>query len=94
MQVLEGDKNNVAEIYAKIEGDTRHKKLDVLRSEHITERNFPDWSMGFTNLRRWDLVNHEGFVPFLDKDFRSPFFKEHSIEAHALLLYFKNDPQT
>ena len=90
MQVLEGDEADVMEIFADIEIDRRHKSVDVLRTEYIRHRDFPDWTMGFENIDTLDVSTVPGFTRFLERDFRSEYFSEHSVEAHAMLLAFKD----
>ena len=94
MQVLEGDEADVMKIFADIERDLRHKKVDVLRAEYIQYRNFPDWTMGFRNVDKIDLSTVPGFTRFLEHDFNSKYFCEDSVEAHRMLLAFKDVPET
>ena len=47
LQVLEGEPTIVRALVARIEADRRHKRFLTLAVRDITERNFPDWSMGF-----------------------------------------------
>ncbi|MGI9285928.1 MAG: BLUF domain-containing protein [Pseudomonadales bacterium] len=89
MQVLEGDEDQVNEIYLAIQNDWRHKNVDTLRAEQIERRNFPDWSMGFRNIDTLESVNEPGLTRLLDKGFKADFFRENYVEAHALLLAFK-----
>lgn len=89
MQVLEGEESSVKEIFHDIEKDLRHKSVDVLRAEYIQHRDFPDWTMGFANIDKLDPSSLPGFTRFLELDFRSDYFSQHSVEAHAMLLAFK-----
>jgi len=90
MQVLEGDEENVMEIFADIRKDIRHHSIDVLRSEYIRHRDFPDWAMGFTDVDVLDGETIPGFTRFLEHDFDSEYFSEDSVEAHAMLMAFKD----
>ncbi len=92
MQVLEGDEAKVMKIFASIERDSRHKNVDVLRAEYIQYRDFPDWSMGFTNVDKLDPATLPGYTPFLEQDFRAAYFSEDTVEAHRMLLAFKESP--
>lgn len=94
MQVLEGDEADVMKIFADIENDTRHKSVDVLRTEYIQHRDFPDWTMGFRHVDKIGLSTMPGFTRFLEHDFKSEYFSEDSVEAHAMLLAFKETPET
>ena len=46
IQALEGPKAAIAEVYARIVADFRHRLVIELYRATIAERNFPDWSMG------------------------------------------------
>ncbi len=50
LQVLEGPKDAVLELLAKIQKDIRHIGLRVLIQQEIAERLFADWFMGFERL--------------------------------------------
>ncbi|WP_022951283.1 BLUF domain-containing protein [Leucothrix mucor] len=73
IQVLEGDKEAVEEVYNIIVKDPRNNGHVKLIEEEITERDFPDWSMGFKNLESCSPDELEGFHDAfggrLDKDF-------------------------
>lgn len=63
-QVLEGPLEAVTGIYARIEQDDRHSKVLKLIQEPITERAFPDWSMGMARVSREDLASIPGLNDF------------------------------
>ena len=94
MQVLEGEEATVMKAFADIQKDNRHKSVDTLRSEYIQYRDFPDWTMGFLNVDNLDVSAVPGFTRFMEHDFRSEYFAEDSVEAHAMLLAFKGVPPT
>ena len=56
LQVLEGDKSAVMELYAKITSDTRVTKPLVLIQRMTSEREFPKWSMGYKNADETDAA--------------------------------------
>ena len=92
MQVLEGDEGKVMKIFASIERDTRHKNIDVLRAEYIQCRDFPDWSMGYRNVDKPDPITLPGYTPFLEAEFTAEYFSADTVEAHRMLLAFKDSP--
>jgi hypothetical protein len=47
MQLLEGPKAEVDEIYARIVKDQRHSGVTRILAEWTTERAFPNWSMNY-----------------------------------------------
>jgi len=51
LQCLEGDKKNVITIFEKIKKDHRHTEVYELIDEDAEERYFPDWSMGYKNIK-------------------------------------------
>jgi hypothetical protein len=55
LQVLEGPDDGVRERMAVIARDPRHAEVLVLLEEGLSERRFPDWTMGF--------VPHESTPP-------------------------------
>jgi len=51
MQVLEGSKEDVEEVFSMIQKDDRHHNLIVLESSSQSSRNFESWQMGFRALQ-------------------------------------------
>ena len=47
-QVLEGTTEMVGRTFERLQCDERHRNVTVLQSGLITARDFPDWSMAFT----------------------------------------------
>jgi Sensors of blue-light using FAD len=47
LQALEGSRESVNDLYAKLTKDPRHYNLVLLKMEYITERRWSEWSMGF-----------------------------------------------
>ncbi len=46
-QVLEGDKNDVINLYETIAADKKHSGILVLMQRETDRREFPDWYMGY-----------------------------------------------
>lgn len=46
IQVLEGGRDEVCDLYNTIVRDTRHRNVRILSYEEISERRFGAWSMG------------------------------------------------
>ena len=90
LQVLEGEEANVMQIFRSVEVDERHEKVDLLRAEYIQHRDFPDWTMGFRNINKLDPSKVPGFTRILEHDFRAEYFAEESVDAHAVLLTFRD----
>jgi hypothetical protein len=52
LQVLEGGRSAVNQIYRHIVTDPRHTEVELLCYEEIVERRFAAWAMGQVNLAR------------------------------------------
>ena len=50
IQVLEGNKAQLDTVYHRIEQDSRHKNIERVLNRPITQRLFPDCSMGYETL--------------------------------------------
>lgn len=61
IQVLEGDKEVVRELYDKISIDNRHAYLHKMLEGTLNQRNFPDWSMGFKGLTSAEFRELNGY---------------------------------
>jgi hypothetical protein len=47
LQVLEGEREAVSEVFCHIAKDSRHRRVQLLESVAVDERQFASWSMGF-----------------------------------------------
>ncbi|MAT99488.1 MAG: hypothetical protein CL608_20290 [Anaerolineaceae bacterium] len=90
IQVIEGENEEVLQLYENIKADPRHKDVTLLTQDPITTRQFPDWSMGFRNLDKMTEEELAGYSDFLDNDFSPAFFKDKPTRAYILLLSFKD----
>jgi hypothetical protein len=71
LQVLEGPRPAVNLTYQRIAQDSRHKRLELLSYEHITQRQYGNWSMALVDLSASDpmvLMNHTDFDPYAAND--------------------------
>jgi len=66
VQVLEGPHAEVADLYARIAHDPRHKHAFVLHEGPAEGRMFPDWRMGFAAAQTQDLRTVTGYFPLID----------------------------
>jgi hypothetical protein len=67
MQVLEGPEWSVDDRYSAIQRDPRHRDVQSLAREEITDRRFNSWSMAFGNPSSIELRDEPGLSPFLDR---------------------------
>lgn len=68
LQVLEGGRETVSELYGHIQRDARHKDVVLLHFEEIEERRFGGWTMGEVNMTRINasILLKYGETPVLD----------------------------
>ena len=89
LQVLEGDREKVHSLYQKIAEDPRHAKVVGLFEGACNQRDFPDWSMGFHDLRSAEAMNIPGSNHFLDTSLTAADFSSDASRAKKLVLRFK-----
>lgn len=63
-QILEGPREAVEPLYAKIGADKRHSRIAKLILEPIEARNFANWSMGHASVPVHKLSEIEGLNDF------------------------------
>jgi len=52
LQLLEGGREQVNALFARIQRDTRHTDVTLLHYGEVTQRRFPSWTMAQTNLEK------------------------------------------
>lgn len=88
MQMLEGEKNIVLELYAIIQNDERHKDVTTILTEDIKSRNFDNWSMGFLNM---DAVgNYPKYSKYIQTKLNPEAFHEDSRDAYDFIVSFND----
>ena len=70
MQVLEGGRDAVSQLYNTISHDPRHRDVVLLSYEEITERRFAGWTMGQVNLAR---VNPSILLKYSERPVLDPY---------------------
>lgn len=70
MQVLEGGRDAVSQLYNNISQDPRHRDVVLLQYEEITERRFAGWTMGQVNLAR---VNPSILLKYSERPVLDPY---------------------
>jgi len=92
LQVLEGDEDALAETYQRIRADHRHTNLRLLLDADVSQRLFPDWSMGFDHMDDDELAEElPGYTPATLYPLMNPDLVTNGKVAETLLtLYAKN----
>jgi Sensors of blue-light using FAD len=89
MQLLEGPKDAVLALVAKIKLDPRHRGFIALLQEERIEREFSGWEMGFQKLDDRTSLEIPGYSHFFDLPLSSEEFLQSPSKALKLLLNFK-----
>jgi hypothetical protein len=91
MQCLEGPKDLVLSLDAKIKSDPRHRGMLVLLKEENVEPEFSEWAMGFKKIDATIASEFSGYSNFLDLPLTSEAFQSNPSKSLKLLLCFKRD---
>lgn len=90
LQVLEGDEKEVSGLFERIKLDPRHRGVIQIYKKAIDERDFPEWSMGFRDLKAEGATYLEGYSEIMHPDFDLSTVK--SKDATRLIRLFKARP--
>ena len=88
MQVLEGSVEDVHDIYDSILKDTRNTGNITLIEEEISQRDFPNWSMGFKNLKSYSPEELPGFQDIYNGKLDKELIVKNTSKALGLLIGF------
>ncbi len=63
VQLLEGDKLKIVDLFTKITKDPRHKNVTLFSEDEISKRTFPNWGMAYypINENNTDKYEYEQF---------------------------------
>jgi len=68
IQIIEGEKDIVERLFAKIEKDPRHHQVIVLSRKLVSKRDFPEYKMGFKRATSQRLAEElPGFTDIVEK---------------------------
>lgn len=70
LQAIEGGRRAVSDLYGHILRDPRHRDVELLDFEEISERRFGGWTMGQVNLEK---VNQAILLKYLEKPELDPY---------------------
>jgi Sensors of blue-light using FAD len=90
MQILEGSKEAVLTLMAKVKKDARHRNIMVLLEQEIAQREFKDWAMAFRKLRGDTVLEIPGYSDFLDLPLTSDHFSNPSKVLQFLITFKKS----
>jgi len=67
IQVIEGERGIINQLYGRIVQDSRHKDVEIVGFEEIKDRKFTQWSMALIDLSDTDpmvVMQHPEFDPY------------------------------
>lgn len=88
LQVLEGPEPAVDTLLARIAKDQRHKRVMVFFRQTIENRDFPNWSMAFRDLKDPVLTKLPGFNEFLNLSLADPSLLSDSPRVRQMISVF------
>lgn len=90
MQVLEGNKETVFELYDRISTDERHTSARIFWEGPTQQRAFPEWTMAFQDLGAVDPVRLDGWSDFLENDAPLSSMADEPSTAQNLLVSLRD----
>lgn len=90
IQLLEGEKEAVCELYKTIQKDDRHTRVATFWEAAIESRNFAQWSMAFTELSKLKDFDPEVVSNFLEKGFTNELLSNNPNVGQQLLLSLRS----
>ena len=85
IQVLEGAKVDINDIYDIILSDPRHKKVSKIIEGRTIRRNFENWTMGFKSMTGEETDENSGFCE-IEQYFRD---LDISDSSHVTLIFLR-----
>ncbi|GAB1385872.1 BLUF domain-containing protein [Melaminivora sp.] len=70
LQAIEGGRKAVSELFGHIQCDKRHRDVELLAFEEISERRFGGWTMGQVNLAK---LNHSIVLKYSERPEFNPY---------------------
>jgi hypothetical protein len=92
MQLIEGDKEAVDELFNIIRLDPRHGDINILLQKQSDQRCMPTWLMGFTMGNEFSTPIREQSL-YIPCDEAKEFCSLMPVEVGKLFLDFMNDAQ-
>jgi len=89
LQVLEGEEPEVDSLFDRLSADNRHTDVTILERKTITEREYPDWSMGFKKLSSQDLSNIADLEGFDESKLSAVYLASHNNVLKSLMRHFR-----
>jgi hypothetical protein len=89
IQVIEGKKETIQNLFSVIKNDSRHNNVVMLHEEQIKQRDFPDWCMGYKKLSNRKSSKIPGFSDYMNSENPEKTIKNSTKEIMDLLESFR-----
>lgn len=91
IQVVEGEKEQVLQLFEKIKKDTRHTKIKIIWEGETAKRSFDKWLMGFYNFDELNKTEILGFADILKKGMKEAPTTNYESVASRLFSLLSED---
>jgi hypothetical protein len=91
IQLLEGNKKDIFDLYDTIVKDERHQQVKLLWDGEIEDRSFRDWSMAFLNIEDIDQDKLAGYSHFLQQGIPSLHLTGSKSTGRRLLIDLRDE---
>lgn len=91
MQILEGEKDVVLDLFDKIVKDDRHTSVLTFWEGEIAERKFKSWTMAFKKLQSEDCKDNPSLSKFLELGFTNETLSGNPSVGQELLISLRKD---
>lgn len=68
IQIIEGTPKIISRLYEKLQRDSRHTNVVKILEEEISQRSFPNWSMGYQKLTKEESSDLPGYTDLMTSD--------------------------
>ncbi len=86
MQMLEGERQVILELYDMITKDSRHKDVTKIMTGDIKKRNYAEWSMGFFNMDQ--AGNFPKYNEYIDQNLTLRSFQDDAKHVYRFITRF------
>lgn len=69
IQAIEGEHESVLRLYDRLAKDPRHHSIIKLAAQDVSQRDFPDWAMGYPQSTLAFSESKPGYSDFMNHDF-------------------------
>ncbi len=92
IQVLEGKKASIDQLYSNILSDDRHTDCKLIDYSDVDQRAFPKWSMGFKLIDKGSDI--DGFSEFMERPMTPKELSQNPASVIGLLYSFRSKSGT